>query len=104
MISPLTLDELRTLWPDDASGERCAVLLQRYLHSRLIDSMMGAECVEERAQAEAAAGKAIAKMARDFEKLLTGPEKEITGGRLTHLRRRSQNGGNSQTNTNENSP
>lgn len=73
MIQPLTLDELRTLWPKTEDGALCARLLQRFLYTLLTETAAGADCAE-RAQAEAAANKTIATITRSLA-LLTSPPK-----------------------------
>lgn len=65
-LEQISIDELREQWPKSDDGKLAARLLQRYGYSLLIESSLGAECTEDRAQAESAANKAIAKMVKDF--------------------------------------
>lgn len=65
-LDAISLTELYELWPKGDEGKLCARLLCRYGFSMLVASAIGAECTEERAQAEAGASKALAKMLTDF--------------------------------------
>lgn len=69
-MDPLNEDELREQWPKDDSGALAARLLQRYLFTLATETALGADCLE-RAQAESAANKTIAKITKVFGKLLT---------------------------------
>lgn len=65
-LETLTLHEMREAWPRNEDGRMCARLLKRYGLTLLIESTAGAECTEHRAQAEAGASKAIARIVKDF--------------------------------------
>jgi hypothetical protein len=74
---PLTLDELVDEWPKDESGRMAARLIKRYFVTRLIDQSTGAECIHERAQAEASANKILALILKDINALgKSAPEKK----------------------------
>lgn len=85
-IQSLTLDELKGMWPKSEDGRMCARLLQRYCYALLVKSSAGAACTAERAQAEAGANKAVAKITDDFSELgfEAAPQEKPNGIRQLH--------------------
>lgn len=87
MIHPITFEELRESWPKDASGLQTAELIQRYLITLATNTALGAECTADRAQAEAAVNKALARMYRDFSSITVTPENPPSRPQMKTLRR-----------------
>lgn len=68
----ISLEEFHKSWPKDGSGKLCAKLLRSYVFSLLVETSIDSKCTSERAQAESATGKVLAKMSKNFSKLATG--------------------------------
>lgn len=70
-LEKISFADLADLWPKTDEGRLCSRLLVRYCFTYLVDSMAGATCSADLAQAESGAGKALAKMINDFGTLGT---------------------------------
>jgi len=90
---PITLDEMRSLWPQTEDGRLCARLLNRFGVTKLIESALGGECTVERSQAEAGANKALAAACKDFLALSVPPTVKPDRKPMTKLHRFDSNPG-----------
>lgn len=90
MIQPITEEELLDEWPKDESGRSAAELLQRFMIWTMANSALGAECTEQRAQAEAAANKVHANLMKIFSKITITPKKKEDRKPLPALNRFQQ--------------
>lgn len=79
-LEKVTVEELRSAWPQNEEGKLCSRLLQRYVFSLLVESAADATCTLEAAASESGANKAFARMVRDFALLRSEatPKKERT--------------------------
>lgn len=85
-LESISLTELQELWPKSDEGALCARLLQRYGFTLLVESSIGAGCAE-RAQAEAGATKALAKIVKDFGTLALDKPIPVSRKPLAQLKR-----------------
>lgn len=83
----ISLQEMRDQWPKDASGLLCVRLLKRYLFSKLVETSANNDCNAVSAQGEAAAGKALAQMVKDFGSIISKEKDEPNRTPLQPLNR-----------------
>jgi hypothetical protein len=79
-LVPITAEEFAELWPKDDSGIAAANLAKRYLFTMLVHTAAGADCLD-RAQAESASHKLLARLVGDFAKVIAPkrePKKPVT--------------------------